>query len=178
MKTYEAMFLVDPAQALDWEKVEGEIRGVIERHGGTVINIGKWAERKLEYPIRHHKRATYILTHFEADGDSIPMMRRDAELSETILRYIILVDEDGVEWSPLEDGRTVPATTPAAEAKEEAAPAETEKKEETVASEEPEAVAAEAAPAEETSTEEGETPEDAPAEEAQEPEAAEEEASE
>jgi len=144
---------------------------VIERHGGSIINLGKWAERKLAYPIEHHKRATYILSHFECDGTTIPQMRRDAELSEIILRYLITVDQDGVEWTPLDDMTSMetPTTAPG-KAGDEKAPATEEKesedgeKKEEADKEEAETEAAPEPPAEEAASEETPAEESAPAE--------------
>ncbi|HOX06059.1 MAG TPA: 30S ribosomal protein S6 [Planctomycetota bacterium] len=96
MKLYEAMFVVDSNRARqDHAKVIEELRAVIEKGGGQVVNCDRWDERKLAYPIAKRRRGTYYLAHFNAEGDSIVKVQRAAELSETSLRVLITVDEDG-----------------------------------------------------------------------------------
>lgn len=96
MKLYEAMFLVDSNHARqDHAKVIEELRAIIEKGGGQVVNCDRWDERKLAYPIAKRRRGTYYLAHFNAEGDAIVRVQRAAELSETSLRVLITVDEDG-----------------------------------------------------------------------------------
>jgi small subunit ribosomal protein S6 len=86
---YEAMFLLGPSAATE---VEGSInlcRQIIERHGGQVMVIKKWDERKLTYEIGGQKRGTYILAYFRGGGGAIVGMERDVQLSEEVLRVLI-----------------------------------------------------------------------------------------
>ena len=96
MKLYEAMFVVDSNKARqEHDKVIEELGTVIRKGGGEVVNCDKWDERKLCYPIKRHKRGTYYLSHFRSEGDAIGRIERAAQLSETVLRALITVDEDG-----------------------------------------------------------------------------------
>ena len=96
MNLYEAMFLVDSNKAKqDHAKVLEEITEVIKKNGGEVVNLDKWDERKLAFPIAKRKRGTYYLSHFRAEGPAIGRIERSAGLSETILRTLVLRDEDG-----------------------------------------------------------------------------------
>lgn len=90
---YEAMFLF-PATAV--AEVEGSIktvRGIIERHGGTVLVAKKWDERKLAYEMGKNKRGLYIITYFTAPGPAVAQIERDVNLSEEILRVLITTAE-------------------------------------------------------------------------------------
>jgi ribosomal protein S6 len=96
LKLYEAMFVVDSNKArTEHDKVLEELGTVIRKGGGEVVNCDKWDERKLCYPIKRHKRGTYYLSHFRSDGEAIGRIERAAQLSETVLRVLITVDEDG-----------------------------------------------------------------------------------
>ena len=98
LKVYEAMFLLNNSKAnKDWEAVAAHVHGILERHGVNIKKSQKWGERKLAYDISGQKRGTYMLVHFEAKGDAIAAIRRDAGLSDTILRTLIVIDEDGDE---------------------------------------------------------------------------------
>jgi len=90
LKAYEGMFVFDPASAVDWSNVEAEVNRIMERAQAKVVIIKKWDERRLAYEIKGRKRGCYVLVYFRAPGDSIAGMERDAQLSEHILRVLIL----------------------------------------------------------------------------------------
>ena len=128
MKLYEGMFLLDNSKAnKDWEAVEAHVHGILERHGANIKKSQKWGERKLAYEISGHKRGTYMLVHFEANGDAIVPVRRDAGLSDTIIRMLIVIDEDGDELPDiLGDVAPAPGRKSAQPSKESAKPARAE----------------------------------------------------
>lgn len=90
MKAYEGMFLFDSAAATEWPNVEKEINRLIDRASGRMIACRRWDERRLAYEIRGRKRGCYVLTYFAAPGDRIAGIERDVQLSDTILRCLIL----------------------------------------------------------------------------------------
>ena len=90
MRTYEAMFLFDPSVGADQTKVQQEVERLMKRAGAEIIMSKKWDERKLAYEIKGRKRGCYVLTFFRADQDKITPLERDVELSESILRVLIL----------------------------------------------------------------------------------------
>ncbi len=97
-RLYEAMFIVNATKAKeDYEPAEQACLDCITRHGGEIVKSIKWDTRRLAYPIQGVKRGTYILVHFNSEGDAIRRMERQARLSETVLRLLITRDEDGVE---------------------------------------------------------------------------------
>ena len=107
-RLYEGMILTDTNKAReDSAAVEGELRGIIERFGGRVVNLEKWEERKLTYEIRgtegKHRRATFYLTHFEVDADQIARIERGLALSPIVLRALILRDVDGTDIIHIKD---------------------------------------------------------------------------
>ena len=90
-KLYEAMFLVDSAEAAaDWDGVNATIRKILKRAGVDIVSVKKWDERRLAYQINGKERGTYILCYFRADGESIAGIERDVQLSERIMRVLIL----------------------------------------------------------------------------------------
>jgi len=93
-KLYEGMFLVDAAEAAaDWGSVETNIRNILEKAEAEIISLRKWDERKLAYEINKKSRGTYILCYFRADGRRISDIERDVQLSEQIMRVLILCAE-------------------------------------------------------------------------------------
>lgn len=90
MNAYEGMFLFDPASAIEWANVEAEMNRLMERAQARVVVMKRWDERRLAYEIRGRKRACYVLVYFRAPGDRIAGLERDVQLSEHILRCLIL----------------------------------------------------------------------------------------
>jgi len=87
---YEGMFLLDPALASDMEAAEAELNRLFERAGAELVGKRSWDERKLAYPIKKFRRGLYILTYFKADPEKIVGLERDVQLSDRVLRVLIL----------------------------------------------------------------------------------------
>jgi small subunit ribosomal protein S6 len=90
-KLYEAMFLADSGEAAsDWDRLEQTIRKILSRNNAQEVSLKKWDERKLAYEIQGKGRGTYILCHFNADGDGVSGIEKDVQMSEQIMRVLIL----------------------------------------------------------------------------------------
>jgi small subunit ribosomal protein S6 len=91
MYPYEAMFLVDPVKhAEDAAATEKVVSQLLEKHGAKMHSFERWDERKLAYEIAGHKRGVYLLARFEMPGGNLRSLRDDCELTETILRQLVL----------------------------------------------------------------------------------------
>jgi small subunit ribosomal protein S6 len=130
---YEAMFVVDAAKGgSEFPATIQHVAGLLTRNGATIQRIERWDERKLAYPIGHSKRGIYILVFFTSDGSAVGEIRRAVDLSEEVLRLLVLRAEqpspvrgqlfspDGEPVAP-EEPKAEPATddTPAAQETEE-----------------------------------------------------------
>ncbi|MGD0784682.1 MAG: 30S ribosomal protein S6 [Sedimentisphaerales bacterium] len=90
-RLYEALFLVDSGEAAsDWQGINDHVKKIMERNEAEILSIRKWDERPLAYPIMGRKRGTYILVYFNALCVKLSAIERDTQLSERILRVIIL----------------------------------------------------------------------------------------
>jgi len=88
---YEGMFLVDSALAAsDWDEITNKIANFLERSGAKIESLGKWDERKLAYKIKGKSHGTYILAYFRVEGPKIKDIEKDIQLSEDIMRVLIL----------------------------------------------------------------------------------------
>ncbi len=92
-KLYEAMFLIDSAQASDWDKVIATLETVLKKADSDIVSIRKWDDRKLAYEINGKARGTYILCYFRADGTKVREIEKAVQLSEQIMRVLILSAE-------------------------------------------------------------------------------------
>jgi ribosomal protein S6 len=90
MKLYEGMFLLDnQVVRADWNAAKAVVTGALTKHGARVKTARRWDERRLAYPIQGRKRATFLLAYFEQDGAGSLSLRRDLEIDERVLRYLI-----------------------------------------------------------------------------------------
>ena len=90
-RLYEALFLVDSVEAAsDWDGVNESVKKVLTKVEADIVSIRKWDERPLAYEINGKKRGTYLLVYFNADSSKISVIERDVQLSERIMRVLIL----------------------------------------------------------------------------------------
>jgi len=107
-KLYESLFLVDSAEAAaDWDVVNSTIKKILERAEAEIVSMRKWDERKLAYKIKGKTRGTYILCYFRADGEKIGDIERNVQLSERIMRVLILSAEGREERDIEKDTPTI-----------------------------------------------------------------------
>lgn len=90
-KLYEGMFLVDSAKAAsDWDGINKAIKKILDKAKAEIVSIKKWDDRKLAYDIRGVSRGTYLLCYFRVDGQQISNIEKAVQLSEKIIRVLIL----------------------------------------------------------------------------------------
>lgn len=138
---YESMFLLDNALVREsWNKAKSLVTDMLEKHGAQVRTIRRWDERKLAYTMKGKNRGTFALCYFEMGNENIAAMRREFDLNERLLRYLILrADEvpapefdlhqaesaaDFVVPAPPPDDLVEPESGPVGHADEEGAPQE------------------------------------------------------
>lgn len=90
LNQYEAMFLFPPTGTMELQACLDFAKQTVERHGGQIIVLKKWDERKLTYEIGGQKRGLFIVCFFRAEGPAIAPIERDAKLSEQCLRVLVL----------------------------------------------------------------------------------------
>ncbi len=95
MRLYEGMFIIsDTVAGSDWEAAVKHVEDLLKNRGAEILRSEKWEERKFAYKLKGHKRGTYLLIYFNAPEDSIVLIKRDFELSDNVLRTLIVkVDE-------------------------------------------------------------------------------------
>ncbi|MHC4226997.1 MAG: 30S ribosomal protein S6 [Planctomycetota bacterium] len=175
-KLYEAMFLVDSGDAgSDWDGILAAIKKILKKAKAEVVSMRKWDDRRLAYEIKGKGRGTYILCYFRSDGQKNPAIEKGVQLSEKIMRVLIL----SVDWMTTEDiEKDTPATKvekekeqrqSAKEESEQAKAAEQSAEQEAQAAEEPAPAEAAAITEEASTTEAVEATEEPAIEEATEP---------
>ncbi len=107
MRTYEGMLLVEPTiAAKEWNRVVEEVERIVTRHGATVLQLARWGERKLSYPVKRHNRGTYALVYFSSPENALTKIKADLQLSEVVLRNLLLAHEGELRREPPKDFET------------------------------------------------------------------------
>ena len=91
VNTYEGMFILDSAKtAVSWDDAVAQVHTILSKHQADIVATRHWDERRLAYPVEGHKKGTYLLTFFRADGSVLKEIEADCRLSDLILRDLIL----------------------------------------------------------------------------------------
>lgn len=99
---YEGLFLIDNTHAsMEWDNVVRHIHDILQKNGAEILKTEKWGEKKLAYKIKGHKRGTYLLIHFNAKSGAITAIKRDFQLSDYIIRSLIVKDDKIEEVSQI-----------------------------------------------------------------------------
>lgn len=102
IRQYEGMFLFPQAVTADLAAASDHVRESITRHGGEIVSLVKWDERRLAYDIKSNKRGVYFLAYFTAQTSAIVSIERDCTLSERMLRAMI-VKADHLSMEQMQD---------------------------------------------------------------------------
>jgi small subunit ribosomal protein S6 len=115
------MFLLDSNRyARDPNGVSNEVNQIVKKCGGEILVSRLWSEQRLAYPIEGHRKGTYWLTYFKLDSLQQPALTRACQLSENILRNLILKVDHRLVDTLVKHAGSIPAPAtarPASEAK-------------------------------------------------------------
>lgn len=91
---YETIFVVDAALE------EEAIKGVVEKFktlisgAGEIESVDEWGKRRLAYPINYKTEGYYVLVNFSAKPDFPLELERIYNITDGILRSIIIKKEE------------------------------------------------------------------------------------
>src|SRR5688572_27489180 len=92
-RQYEVMFLISQSAAADFNGLIEHINEIFARAHAEIIAMKKWDERRLAYEVAKQKRGVYILCYIRCDTRSVAHIERDCNLSERIMRTMIIEAE-------------------------------------------------------------------------------------
>jgi len=92
MRKYEAMFIIKPDLSEEERKaLFNQISDAITKNNGNVLQSSMWLEkRKLFFPMKKYREATYYLVNFTLNPDAVTKIRHAYSLNENILRMLII----------------------------------------------------------------------------------------
>jgi small subunit ribosomal protein S6 len=91
MRRYELMLVLRP------DAPDDRASAVIDRTtrqlvaaGGQIVKVAPWGRRRLAYPIERYRDGSYHILVFEAPSDSIVELERSLEITEDVLRHLVV----------------------------------------------------------------------------------------
>src|SRR3954466_9599053 len=85
------MFLLDSAKvAASWDDSVKQVHDILTKHNSEIVASRQWDERRLAYAVDGHKKGTYLLTYFKAEGAALKEIVADCHLSDVVLRELVL----------------------------------------------------------------------------------------
>jgi small subunit ribosomal protein S6 len=88
---YEGMFLLDSGKfAADHDGVSGQVVGILEKAGGTVVAHRPWQDGRLAYPIEGHRKGVHYLSYFRMPTEGLKDVARACKLSDVVLRHLVI----------------------------------------------------------------------------------------
>ena len=90
-RAYEAMFLVFNKEARKThEYLEEHLKALLEKVGAKLVRFGKWDQRQLAYEVKGQREGIFYLAYFESDPLAMATLKREVQLSELVLRMLLL----------------------------------------------------------------------------------------
>ena len=91
MTKYEIMYIINPTILEEVrDAVIAKVDAILTEAAATISKTEKWGERKLAYPIDKKKTGFYVLTTLEMDGTRLVEVERKLNITEEVMRYIIV----------------------------------------------------------------------------------------
>jgi len=91
VNVYEGMFILDTNRyGREPAGVSGQIGEMVRKHEGELLASRLWEERRLAYPINGQRKGSYWLAYFRLDSSKVARIERECQLSDSILRALIL----------------------------------------------------------------------------------------
>jgi small subunit ribosomal protein S6 len=91
VRRYELMLVLRP------DAPDDRTQAVIERatrhvtaSGGQMVKVAPWGRRRLAYPIERYREGSYHILVFEAPAESIDELERSLNITEEVLRYLVV----------------------------------------------------------------------------------------
>lgn len=90
LNCYEGLFLFPQTAAGNLQSAVDHLNEILARAEVKIISFRKWDERRLAFEIERNRRGLFFLVYFEAPGSAIARIERECNLSEQVLRSMIL----------------------------------------------------------------------------------------
>ena len=76
------------------KELHKEFVDMIQKDGGEILDVDVWGKRYLAYKIKGHNEGYYIVYNFKVSPDKVAEIKRQMQLKQEILRFMIVEVED------------------------------------------------------------------------------------
>lgn len=92
MRTYEALFIIQPEAAEDdVQTIAKGVETLITDAGGAIVRSEIWGKRRLAYEVAGHKEGIYVLLRFDAPVTLVKMLEEQFKLNESVIRDLVIL---------------------------------------------------------------------------------------
>ena len=103
MRDYEIVYIFGPS--LEEAEVNGKLdtfHGLLTgENGGEITATDHWGRRQLAYEVADETSGYYVVEHFRAPAEALPEFERALKLDESVLRYLVVVNEGDLPTTPV-----------------------------------------------------------------------------
>ena len=110
MRRYELMLVLRP------DAPDDRASAVIDRTtrqlvaaGGQIVKVAPWGRRRLAYPIERYRDGSYHILVFESPAEAIVELERGLEITEEVLRHLVVRIERPVKAARKDGGAAADA---------------------------------------------------------------------
>lgn len=106
-REYETIYIVNPDVPPETlEQITTRLTGVVDRLKGKLLRAESWGRRKLAYPVRKHRKGTYVYLRYLGYSNMVHELERNMRMLEPVLKYLTVKVEEDVdpEARPAYDG--------------------------------------------------------------------------
>ena len=91
MNQYEVMYVIDAALE-DSARIEliNRFSELVKKNGGEIDRVDEWGKRRLAYAINYKTEGYYVLMYIKAPADLPKELERNFQISDKILRSLII----------------------------------------------------------------------------------------
>lgn len=91
MAEYETICVVQPdVQGERLSKITDKIQKIFTEYKADKVELKPWGLRRLAYPIRKFKNASYLYYTYEGTGALVNELERNLGYDEAVLRYLTI----------------------------------------------------------------------------------------
>ena len=92
MRSYEVIFILDPALADDAvDSAIASASGVVTKEGGEVVEIQKWGKKRLAYEVKKRREGHYVFLRLQAPVKAVAGLERHLNIAEPVLKFLTVL---------------------------------------------------------------------------------------
>lgn len=95
MRRYETIYIISPgANEDDINTIIDRTNGVIEKDGGSIVQLDRWGLKKLAYIINKQTQGYYIYAEYAGTPEAVDEIERLFRIDEKVLKYMTIKTQD------------------------------------------------------------------------------------